>query len=80
MPYWEWDRCKGAGEREQYLKRKLADCGPSAAQVNRCREQILERTYSFFSLEDKRFYETPFLRMLSSLSLSLSLSLNTRTF
>jgi hypothetical protein len=34
VPYWEWSRCKGAGEREQYLKRKLAECGPSAAQGN----------------------------------------------
>jgi hypothetical protein len=34
LPYWEWGRCKGAGEREQYLKRKLAACGPSAAQIN----------------------------------------------
>jgi hypothetical protein len=32
VPYWEWDRCKGAGEREQYLKSKLDECGPSAAQ------------------------------------------------
>jgi hypothetical protein len=28
VPYWEWSRCKGAGEREQYLKSKLAECGP----------------------------------------------------
>jgi hypothetical protein len=24
VPYWEWSGCKGAGEREQYLKSKLA--------------------------------------------------------
>jgi hypothetical protein len=23
VPYWEWDGCKGAGEREQYLRGKL---------------------------------------------------------
>jgi hypothetical protein len=23
VPYWEWDRCKGEGEREQYLRSKL---------------------------------------------------------
>jgi hypothetical protein len=34
VPYWEWDRCKEAGEREQYLNSKLAECGPSAAQGN----------------------------------------------
>jgi hypothetical protein len=34
VPYWEWSGCKGAGEREQYLKSKLAECGPSAAQGN----------------------------------------------
>ncbi len=33
MSYWEWDRCKGAGEREQYLKSKLAECGPSAELI-----------------------------------------------
>ncbi len=27
VPYWEWDRCKEAREREQYLKSKLA-AGP----------------------------------------------------
>ena len=31
---WEWSRCKGAGEREQYLKGKLAERGPSTAQGN----------------------------------------------
>jgi hypothetical protein len=31
-PYWEWNRCKGAGERQQYLKSKLAERGPAAAQ------------------------------------------------
>ena len=31
VPYWEWSGCKGAGEREPYLKSKLAECGPSAA-------------------------------------------------
>jgi hypothetical protein len=34
VPYWEWSGCKGAGEREQYLKSKLAECGPAAAQGN----------------------------------------------
>jgi hypothetical protein len=24
VPYWEWEGCKGAGEREQYLRGKLA--------------------------------------------------------
>ena len=32
VPYWEWDECRGAGEREQYLKSKLAECGPAGAQ------------------------------------------------
>ena len=31
VPYWEWSGCQGAGEREQYLKSKLTECGPSAA-------------------------------------------------
>jgi len=26
VPYWEWERCQGAGEREQYLRGKLEDC------------------------------------------------------
>ena len=26
VPYWEWEGCKRAGEREQYLRGKLADC------------------------------------------------------
>ena len=26
VPYWEWEVCKRAGEREQYLRGKLADC------------------------------------------------------
>jgi hypothetical protein len=26
VPYWEWEGCKGAGEREQYLRGKLALC------------------------------------------------------
>jgi hypothetical protein len=26
VPYWEWERCKRAGGREQYLRGKLADC------------------------------------------------------
>ena len=30
VPYWEWDECKGAGEREQYLRSKLGACGSSA--------------------------------------------------
>jgi hypothetical protein len=34
VPYWEWSGCKGTGEREQYLKSKLAECGSSAAQGN----------------------------------------------
>jgi len=35
VPYWEWDRCQGAGEREKYLRGKLKSleplkkCGPS---------------------------------------------------
>jgi len=24
VPYWEWERCKSSGEREQYLRYKLA--------------------------------------------------------
>ena len=34
VPYWEWDACKGAGEREQYLRSKLGACSPSAAHGN----------------------------------------------
>jgi len=34
VPYWEWGRCEGSGEREQYLKSKLDECAPSAAQDN----------------------------------------------
>jgi hypothetical protein len=26
VPYWEWEGCKGAGEREQYLRGKLEHC------------------------------------------------------
>jgi hypothetical protein len=26
VPYWEWDRFKGPGEREQYLRGKLRQC------------------------------------------------------
>ena len=26
VPHWEWEGCKRAGEREQYLRDKLADC------------------------------------------------------
>jgi hypothetical protein len=26
VPYWEWEGCKRAGEGEQYLRDKLADC------------------------------------------------------
>ena len=29
VPYWEWDACKGAGKREQYLWLKLGECGPA---------------------------------------------------
>jgi len=32
VPYWEWSGCEGAGEREQYLKSKLAECEPAGAQ------------------------------------------------
>jgi hypothetical protein len=28
LPYWEWERCQGAGEREQYLRSKLDGCRP----------------------------------------------------
>ena len=28
VPYWEWERCQGAGEREQYLRGKLDGCRP----------------------------------------------------
>ena len=31
VPYWEWAACRGAGEREQYLRSKLGACAPSAA-------------------------------------------------
>ena len=34
VPYWEWAACKGAGEREQYLRIKLGACSPSAAHAN----------------------------------------------
>ena len=34
VPYWEWAACKGAGEREQYLRSKLGACSPSAAHAN----------------------------------------------
>jgi len=27
VPYWEWDECRGAGER---VRSKLGACGPSA--------------------------------------------------
>ena len=30
VPYWEWSGCKGAGETEQSLKSKLAECFPQA--------------------------------------------------
>ena len=30
----EWDACKRAGEKEQYMKSKQAACGPFAAQGN----------------------------------------------
>jgi hypothetical protein len=26
VPYWEWERCQGAGEREHYLRSKLDGC------------------------------------------------------
>ena len=35
VPYWEWSGCKGAGEREQYLKSKLAECGPVVHNARR---------------------------------------------
>jgi hypothetical protein len=38
MPYWEWIGCKDADEKEQYLKSKLAECGPRAAKGERERE------------------------------------------
>ena len=28
VPYCEWERCQGAGEREQYLRSKLEGCRP----------------------------------------------------
>ena len=34
VPYWEWDRCKEAREREQYLKSKLA-AGPLLHKATR---------------------------------------------
>ena len=34
VPYWEWAACKGAGEREQYLRSKLGACSPSSAHAN----------------------------------------------
>jgi hypothetical protein len=33
VPYWEWSGCKGAGEREQYLKSKLAECGAAQCKA-----------------------------------------------
>ena len=35
VPYWEWSGCKGEGEREQYLKSKLAECGPVVHNARR---------------------------------------------
>ena len=35
VPYWEWDACRGAGEREQYLRSKLGACKASAAEYIR---------------------------------------------
>jgi hypothetical protein len=35
VPHWEWSGCKGAGEREQYLKSKLAECGPVVHNARR---------------------------------------------
>jgi hypothetical protein len=32
VPYWEWDGCKGAGEREQHLRGKLAGGGGKAGE------------------------------------------------
>ena len=29
VPYWEWDECKGARERELYLRSKVVACGPT---------------------------------------------------
>jgi hypothetical protein len=34
VPYWEWAACRGAGERELYLKSKLGACSPSAEHAN----------------------------------------------
>ena len=34
VPYWEWSGCKGAGEREQYLKSKLAECGAAQCKAH----------------------------------------------
>ena len=38
VPHWEWDRFSlspdPSGERERYLKSKLDECAPSAAQDN----------------------------------------------
>ena len=36
VPYWEWDRCHGAGEREQYLRSmralgRASPCGQAVA-------------------------------------------------
>jgi len=34
VPYWEWEVCKGAGEREQYLRGKLAPYVQTPSQAN----------------------------------------------
>jgi hypothetical protein len=35
VSYWEWNACRGAGEREQYLRSKLGACKASAAEYIR---------------------------------------------
>ena len=32
VPYWEWDECRGAGEREQYLRSKLGACASAVPE------------------------------------------------
>jgi hypothetical protein len=71
VPYWEWDGCKGAGEREEYLNSKLAECGDSAAQGQPLlRTDSRENMFFFFKRTDSMKHQSPLLRMLCLDSLS----------
>jgi hypothetical protein len=41
MPYWEWDGCKGAGEREQYLRGKM-EAGDMYCVVNNLKKNHMK--------------------------------------